>query len=713
MDMGFDDRVKGDLDTTSTPTGRVLAVKKTELIDLLRKNELDFNRHAKKCGLPIRISTKHVQLEVHANPGKFKHFFNRQDDRGVLHKEQIYTIIDCFIEVLRDPTKCGLLLGALQAGKSNTIIALQWIGPIFYLLTGRKIYPLYLITSQKSHEAQAKEELALFLRWYGEVQLIRSTERTILNAYRKLQLDIMFLQNPTLNTYREVVLDGAEDDITEFSPEDFVNRRVHGQQVEIIAGKCKKAINAGYDPLLFLDEGQFGASDRENKDDTEVRKPCVSRQILDAIAAELGRRPRYIVASATPYEFVDADVWTVNQYLGETYCGLNMFGGRVIAENMKGKIHVPQVTSFEECGQEYDLPLFAAGQFSIATWALKLRDPTRAQSRFERWCKRSGYEGTYDEYQIEVESEVRSCIHRLIEREHNEPVTERYLRTRWPSLATDRNTLKRVAGAYARPVGICIRLCNNNRFTDTFIARLRLDTKKIEVLSYYTQYDEHGKPLPEAKSVKQFLKRRKRPDLPFVLFVTARARMGDAFPLYVKYFLECSMIASDLNALLQGLLGRSCGYFKIPTVIMSHQNWGLVMEFVSTNGGHIYTPSRHSTVVGLRRGPFTNILKIPSDNSDPMIQKFLKQLHKHIVETYVHQDRSTLQTRRSKGTRYAPILKIADRLELFSYLERNRTRLFPQYATRFEIPREHDEVKNREFENRRFTSVASDYTAQT
>jgi hypothetical protein len=39
--------------------------------------------------------------------------------------------------------------------------------------------------------------------------------------------------------------------------------------------------------------------------------------------------------------------------------------------------------------------------------------------------------------------------------------------------------------------------------------------------------------------------------------VTSKARMGDQFPSDVQYFIEFAQQATDLNALLQGLVGRA------------------------------------------------------------------------------------------------------------------------------------------------------------
>src|SRR5262249_44948369 len=149
--------------------------------------------------------------------------------------------------------------------------------------------------------------------------------------------------------------------------------------------------------------------------------------------------------------------------------------------------------------------------------------------------------------------------------------------------------------------GICIRLVNNNVRSRRLLESLHLNRDEIEVIEYFGP-DHRG------QSVKRAIRQRMRPDLPFLVAVTNRARMGDAFPREVEWFLEFSNKAADLNALLQGLLGRACGYGKRSTVVMSDENARLVEDYKRTHGDYIYTTSRHSLVVGpFRRGAPTNL----------------------------------------------------------------------------------------------------------
>ncbi len=171
---------------------------------------------------------------------------------------------------------------------------------------------------------------------------------------------------------------------------------------------------------------------------------------------------------------------------------------------------------------------------------------------------------------------------------------------------------------------------------------LHLPKDVIEVIEYYGS-EFNG------QSVKRAIRKRKRPDLPFLIAVTNRARMGDAFPQEVKWFLEFSQKAADLNALLQGLLGRACGYGKESTVVMSDDNVLLVQDYRDRDGGYIYKTSRHSSVFGTyRRGAPTNILRPLVAMDDPLLRTFFERVDKEIVAPNVKQGTKRLSTSRAK-----------------------------------------------------------------
>jgi len=233
-------------------------------------------------------------------------------------------------------------------------------------------------------------------------------------------------------------------------------------------------------------------------------------------------------------------------------------------------------------------------------------------------------------------------------------------------------------------------LVNNNGRSHRLIENLRLPRGEIDVIEYFGS-EFRG------QSVKRAIRQRPRPDLPFLIAVTSRARMGDAFPREVEWFLEFSTKAANLNALLQGLLGRACGYGKRSAVVMSGENVQLVDDYKRERGGYIYKTSWHSLVAGrYRRGAPTNLVRLHRDMDDELVARFFERLDSEIVGPHVLQNKATLQTRRARGSqsyRTGPLLRIAEELDLFNYLECPdvRERLFPTYPE-FRVARAHDEI---------------------
>ena len=438
--------------------------------------------------------------------------------------------------------------------------------------------------------------------------------------------------------------------------DDFIQRRVPGESIERVAGLCRRANTKGFAPLLIIDEPQFGASDRLVKKEDQIEwRACVLLQIFDKIDEALGSNAAdrvFIGLSATPYELHDINsVWKVNQYLTSAYSGFNYFGGKVIDVDVD--VTPPRTLSFGAFGRSIKVPFLA----DVSLAAYDADDHV-----FDRFARKIGYSGTQEQYRREVERALRAAI------------------------------LHMAKSGSSPASGICIRLFNNNLRSSRLIEKLRLPPTEIEVLEYFGS-DHKG------RSVKRAIRQRKQPDLPFLIAVTNRARMGDAFPREVEWFLEFSKKAANLNALLQGLLGRACGYGKRSTVVMSQENADLVEDYKREYGAYIYKTSRHSIIAGpYRRGAPTNLIRLHRDASDPLVAKFFKRIDAEVVKPHIIQGKATLSASRSTssaGFRTGPVLRIAEELNLFDHLESKtvRERLFPTYPG-FRIARAHDEVMN-------------------
>jgi hypothetical protein len=633
--------------------------KVADYTDHLREIETAFNEHAEELGLGVRLDADDVIASVERGTGiaRVMRFCDREDDSGVLHNAQLMTALDCIGELLTSPQNNGLVLGAMQSGKTTTSLALQFAGPVVYLLTGRPLYPIYLITSQTSQEDQTKHEIMRFLDFYGELAIVIDNEHrcTLIQYVKQFKIDPVFAFSPTISAYREHVLKKALPD-TFMGPrlDDFIQRRVMGESIKRVADLCRDANTKGFAPLLIIDEPQYGASDRLVKvEDGFERRPCVMLQIFDRIKEALGPDVPdrvFVGLSATPFELHDIEsVWLVPQYLTSSYTGFNYFGGRVIDD--QAVVKPPKTISFAKFGEEIGLPLL--GNISLSAYDAE-------PEVFDRFAERTGYTGSQSDYRADVEKTLRAAIFHMA-RNGSTPNT-----------------------------GICIRLFNNNSRSHQLLQNLCLPRTEVDVIEYFGS-DHRG------RSVKRAIRQRARRDLPFLIAVTNRARMGDAFPREVEWFLEFSNKAANLNALLQGLLGRACGYFKKSTVVMSEENIGIVEAYKETTGGYIYATSPHSLIVGPhRRGAPTSLIRVHRGMDDPLVKKFFDELDQHVVEPHIIQNSARMRPRRStseNGFRTGPILRIAERIGLLDHLEMKdvREKLFPTYP-QFKVARARDEV---------------------
>lgn len=610
-----------------------------------------FNGQAALRDVGVRLSAENMTSGIQRGQGlsRVSQFASRLDDEGVIHEEQLKTVVDCLANLLNTPHACGHVLGAMQSGKTTTSLALQWAGPAIYLLRGERPYPFYIISNQTNHEDQTNRELQRYVTYYGELEVVRT------DGEHREEIDALFAMAPTLTAYRQHVLRSAMSDVYSVNPlDDLVYRRVGGRQViGEIADLCRRATEQGFRPLMIIDEPQFGASDRIVATEAgSKRHPCLLQQIFERIEQEVGQERSdhwFIGLSATPFELNDLTrVWEVRQYLSDRYTGFNFFNGASI--DGSARVHHPATLGLSAFGETLKDPFIR--NISMAAYA---GSPTM----FQRFARKIEYEGDQFEYQRDVETAMRQAIEAV---------------------------LARHAADAAWPIGLCIRAFNNNDRTELLIDRLSLDPERIEIVRYYDR-------AANGHSVKRAITERRRPDLPYVVFVTNRARMADAFPPAVRFFWDMAQKANNLNALLQGLLGRACGYDKQSTVVMSDANAGIVQAYSARNGGYVYRTSTASIAVGgYRRGAPTTMIKLLDTMQDPVVQAYFAAINAELVTPHLPPGLERVSPPRASGGRpfrTGPILTAAARLGIFEHIEAMPARqaLFPQIPMGFSVVR--------------------------
>ncbi len=617
-----------------------------------------FNGAAERLGLSVRMNPDKAIAAIDVNLGEIAPFWSRVDDTGIVHEAQLKTAVECLAKLLNSSERCGHVLGAMQSGKTTTSLTLQWAGPVLYLLTGARLYPFYIISNQTNHEDQTKAELERFSAYYGNLEL------RMVDGATPTGIDAMFARSSTLSTYRKYVLRDAMDYVQPVAPlDDLVHRRVQGHQgVQQIVSLCRRASEQDYQPLMIIDEPQFGASDRiVVGPDGSRRRPCLLQQIFQQIEEVVGvdrTDHRFIGLSATPFELNDLSrVWEVRQSLAEGYSGFNVFNGAAIDAEID--VTPPKTLGLSQFAERVGLPFVA--DISMAAY-------DGSPTVFARHAKRIEFNGDQEDYQDEVVNAFKEAIEKTLE-----------------FYADD-----------DRPVGFCVRAFNDNARTDALIARLGLGGEQVEIIRYYGAR-------ATGVSVKKMISRRQHPELPYIVFVTNRARMADAFPADVRFFVDLAQKAQDLNALLQGLLGRACGYGKASTVVLSDFNAQIVEAYQETGGGYVMKTSRHSITVGggLRRGAPTGMVKLRDDMPDAVVQSFLDRINSEVVVPTLRVSARVSPPRAirvgdGRGFRTAPILRIAEALGLFDHIEQPavRSELFPQIRTNIEVARAGDTIQH-------------------
>ena len=437
--------------------------------------------------------------------------------------------------------------------------------------------------------------------------------------------------SPSLDTYREVVLQGNQHFHDIYKPatlDDLIHKRVRGQAIRNLAQSCQKMVRAGFTPLMVVDEPQFGASDRivrNGGNNTVV--DCLLSQIEQEIRSKIGAdtdRVKAIGLSATPFELHALQrVWTVFQRLGPTYRGFNDFGGKPIDSSVQ--ILPPDTLSTSAAAIQFGIPFLPNVNPSAYS---RLRS-------FNSWARKKKYAGTWAQYKTECVSAIRDLVLALAQH----------------------------AQQQGRIPGICLRAINDNDRTEQLLTDLNLPANQIEIVKFY---GAGGKGM----MVKQAIAQRTRPGLPYLFMVTSKARMGDQFPSDVHYFIDFAQQASDLNALLQGLVGRACGYGKKSLVLLSDRNHLILDGYVATHGDYVMTPSRHSVVAGGANGlELRSQITVERNPADPTLEAFYQDLDQHIVQPTVPVGPAMKPNRAPKGGRRGAILTLAEAHSIFDHIE--------------------------------------------
>lgn len=556
---------------------------------------------------------------------------------GILHDSQIETTCDTIKQILDNPTKCIVILGMMQCGKTGTAHGCHFVTPILYLLRGIKYYPISLTTNRKGQTEQTRDEYEMFLALYGGLE-IRATEpkkanKVIsLNAYRDMAMSLKIYQNEIM---RGMLEDQIEIDPSVVDPRNqHVERTNNPRRIENIRKLCREAKRLGFKVLLIIDEVHWGAGCSTTIDEQE--HGGVMDRMLSAIHANLKDEDDahiFIGLSATPYALLFLDrVHVIYHRLGDGFCGANFFNGEVIDPD--ANTVMPRLASFADQGDRWHIPY------------LDGIDPNRFKDQYayEKWCKKYKCEVSWETYRTRCIKSMANAI-----------------------------TIALQDGA------VCLRFINNNSTmgdvdhdgkaitSGSVLHRLQRQLEDVHIVAYNAD-----KAKQKVKTVlRPLIKKAKR----ILIVVTGAARMADAFPANVRTFLDFTNKSVHLTALLQGSYGRSHGYGKIvngvaPMVVMSDANVEALTGWIGQKGRMTQSVS-HDTMQTLGRSSNrVRQLTVGEKMGDSKVDAVLTKLRQTITDKM--DGRLTIVEARNKtfsgDARFVPVWEIVNE-EFLTYLE--------------------------------------------
>lgn len=604
-----------------------IAKKKAQIEEAMEDRAYDRGRCFLENDIPFRVNCEKMLAMASMEPAQVQYRADLLRRGGVgLHENQIRTLVALMIESSLELTKPGVVLGPMQSGKTGLSLAIAvFMAPLMYQLAGVKFFPLFLSTHLDVHAEQTKKEFEAVMSLYGGLEIEVSTGRITPSAYYNLvnvmqdhyrdhaagfdmaEMEAVYEDHPTPSAYRNVIM---RDKLTQSTDDvQIVYSRRNGKQVAELKRRMRELTDAGFSLLLLIDEPQYGASGdctptgKFDRYGAEKFKGVVIKQIMQEQINELlsqDGKHMAIMISATPFDSAAmSGVWVQRSYLSPNYIGYNCWGGKMIDDTVW--LRPPVLHSFSEMAEKIGNPdvvdlrnLLGAGR--------KDADFTRGAPA------------------------LMATLDYLFANRKNVADEIRDIR---PELSD------RLDDMLAESYGGCIRFVSDNAKTDRIIRETKLD-EHYQVFKYYGGVlvgQDRGQALTAQEVLEQHWDRADpRPPL-FV--VTNLARMGDNFPRVIESFIDLANTAGDMNALLQGLNGRSCGESKfLSQVMLCDDSVGRLRDYVETLGVAVHKGSPHSLTVdgAVRRGRGHKMVRLTTlGNDDPMVARFMQLVNERIV----------------------------------------------------------------------------------
>jgi hypothetical protein len=170
--------------------------------------------------------------------------------------------------------------------------------------------------------------------------------------------------------------------------------------------------------------------------------------------------------------------------------------------------------------------------------------------------------------------------------------------------------------------GALMRFANSNAATRDLLSRIK---DRLDDVVLIEAFDTKFSTITELLSENRIKKGQK-----YAIFVTARGRMSDSFPVECGYGIDFTHDSKYLATIIQGVLGRLCGYDKDPYIVMSDSNYKHVVTNYIENG---FEPGRGCTPlnsVSVSTQPASFRWSVKDHGHDAVVKKISGKLQKYI-----------------------------------------------------------------------------------
>lgn len=614
-----------------------------------------FNDAAALSGMGITLDPAKAvrQIEAAGNM-RLRQLLGALSEHRV-HKEQVQTAVGVIAETIANPGASGIVLGALQSGKTGTAFMTLFAAPVHYLKSKVSYVPLFMTTNQNSHLMQTQKAMRSFFDLYGEINIVSNgVAHSLIDYYAQSGSDLSEAEDETSITLHDYTARMVDEIYPGTDPIDSIIqgmtvKRVPGEISRKVRQHCQRARELGHGVMLIVDEPQFGASNQIRRDGTEVQ--CLLSRAFAEIDEDFFSplTPNFMVGlSATPFDTASLDnLWLVRQKLNPHYVGPNFFGGEMIDPTVETRM--PKVMSFDEVAKKRDLDWFSEMPFLIGA--------TRNPSRQNFKALKSDAEG--------VKKEMNS-----LER-----------RQKGADLLRDLlgKTLQEKQKGSSEPVGALLRIANNKNLTEDVLDAMGVDDPEFpyNVIRFY---NSNGDIKPLIWKATQNDKR------PYLVVTVGKGRMGDAFPGSTIMGIDLSHAATDMNALLQGVFGRMCGYGKRkPLVIVSKQAKDMLVQYEDNLGvTEDFKHSKHVKMSTIEKGrnqqeSFFMITDemISADTPDSPLRAFRADVISYLEKQKLAKETSSAMVPR-RDNQFSNLPELMAKHGIVEYIKANSMRLDPE-----------------------------------